>query len=69
MSKVKGTTCPKCIHMDNCDEDCRCCGACYMSKGIEVCNKICDCVQHEDDGGFFIDGNHPDDMFSLGDRK
>lgn len=22
-----------------------------------------------DDGGFFIDGNHPDDMFSVGDRK
>lgn len=22
-----------------------------------------------DDGGFFIDGNHPDDMFSLGDLK
>lgn len=39
-----------------------------MKKGIEVCNKICDCVPHVDDGGFFIDGNHPDDMFSVGGR-
>ncbi len=61
--------CPKCEHDKNgCDEYCNSCGICYMKTKKELCNKICDCVPHEDDGGFFIDGNHPDDMFGLKDR-
>ena len=59
--------CPKCEHIKTgCDETCNDCGQCYMKLGKEVCNKICEHAEHEDDGGFLIDGNHPDDMFSLG---
>jgi hypothetical protein len=61
------TTCPNCRHvLTGCDEDCRDCGQCYPK---EACNKTCPHAPHEDDGGFFIDGNHPDDMFSVGGRR
>jgi hypothetical protein len=40
-----------------------------MKYGKEICNKICEHAEHEDDGGFLIDGNHPDDMYSLGQVK
>jgi predicted amidophosphoribosyltransferase len=61
------TTCPACQHiLEGCDDDCHCCGQCYSSSGKEVCNKVCKHAKHLDDGGFLIDGNHPDDMFSIG---
>ncbi len=64
------TTCPACRHiLEGCDDDCRCCGQCYTKNGKEVCNKSCKHAEHLDDGGFLIDSNHPDDMFSIGDMK
>ena len=66
MTKRFRGTCDKCNHIaDGCDEDCRCCGECYMKTGKEVCNKTCECVKHIDDGGFFVDGNHPDAMYDV----
>lgn len=46
--------CPKCDHIKRgCDEECRCCGQCYIETHEEVCNKVCKHADHVDDGGFF----------------
>lgn len=58
--------CKLCKHKkQGCDEDCHDCGQCYILTGKEICNKICQHAKHEDDGGFLIDGNHPDDMYGV----
>lgn len=62
------TTCPKCIHIkEGCNASCHFCEYCHVKyDGADICDKICRHSVHVDDGGFLIDGNHPDDMYSLG---
>jgi len=60
----ENTTCPVCIHIrEGCDETCSSCTDCYVKTGDTKCDQKCEHAKHEDDGGFFIDGNHPDAMF------
>jgi hypothetical protein len=59
-------SCSKCEHIkQGCDETCHCCPRCYLKGKDNECSKICEHAKHEDDGGFLIDGNHPDDMYSV----
>jgi len=44
------TTTPAKKHTErDCDESCACCPQCYVARGIDICDRLCEHAEEDDD--------------------